>query len=117
MFSGTDEDEALVSETLDCDDEAVGFVSYEEVTLLSAVVLLDSGVVLLLLLDDWLTDDTTLVCLGATWPPSCVPVATFTTMFPALTATISDTIAAGVKNGGVRYFFDIIPPRYFMKHR
>lgn len=96
----------MVSETLDCDDEEVGFVSDEEVTLLSAVVLLDSGVVLLL--DDWLTDDTTLICLGATWPPSCVPVATFTTMFPALTATISDTIAAGVKNGGVRYFFDII---------
>lgn len=61
--------------------------------------------------DELVTDDTTLVCRGATCPPSLVPVATLTARFPALIAIISDTIAAGVKKGGVRYFLVIMPPK------
>ncbi len=43
-------------------------------------------------------------------PPSVVPVATLTAKFAALIATINDTIADGVKKGGVLYFFAISPP-------
>ncbi len=45
-----------------------------------------------------------LLALDDTFPPSLVPVATFTAKFAALIATIKETIADGVKNGGVRYF-------------
>ncbi len=61
--------------------------------------------------DELITDETSRTCLGATWPPSLVPVATFTTRLPALMAIINDTIADGVKKGGVRYFLLIIPPK------
>lgn len=49
-----------------------------------------------------------LLALDDTLPPSLVPVATFTAKFAALIATIKETIADGVKNGGVRYFLGII---------
>lgn len=101
-----DDDVALVSDVLERSEED-GSTSEEDNALLCNAVLLDSDIGVL---DELSTVDTTLVCFGATCPPSLVPVATFTAIFPALIATISETIAAGVKNGGVRYFLVIIPP-------
>ncbi|MBS0958769.1 hypothetical protein JK162_09815 [Leuconostoc pseudomesenteroides] len=88
----TDDDTSLLS-----DDE----VSIDEVSRLVV------DVFLLVSIDD---EDVVLTARDDARPPSVVPVATLTAKFAALIATISDTIADGVKKGGVLYFFAISSP-------
>lgn len=54
-----------------------------------------------------------LLSRGTTRFPSLVPVATLTAKLAALIATISETIADGVRKGGVRYFLTIINPNHY----